>query len=330
MIPVCLYGVRKNMQKNFHRLTATIVLLLCLAPGANADISYLEVTGEGGVPLVVATAGDPANPAILFLHGIASSHYVFLPLLESSLAEDYFLIAPDLRGHGGSGKPWDAAAYNSSPPWAGDVNAVLKATGGRRPLVVAWSFGTLVAMDFIRENGAGSVSGLVLTGAIGALKPFRFSSEDDPLTAEFQEARQLQLSADPRDQVEASRRMVGWLTAEPLPAVEHGMMQSIALMFPSYVRRAIYGRMQDNQDLLPQLQSLPTLLALGEEDNALLLEDGAALAAEYSNMELSPYTGAGHTVFLEAPEKFAEELRGFAESLAINIADGSEISASKK
>lgn len=299
------------------RMLVTLLLLLSLTQAVKADISYLEVAGEGGVPLVVATAGDPEKPAILFLHGIASSHYVFQPLLESSLAKDYFLIAPDLRGHGGSGKPWQNAAYGSSKIWAADIEAVLEATGSQTPLIVAWSFGTLVAMDYIRERGAASVSGLFLTGAIGALKPFRLSAVEDPLVAEFQEARNLQMSADPRDQIEASRRIVPWLTHKPLPTAEQDMMQSIAMMLPTYARRAIYSRAQDNGDMLPQLETVPMLLAIGMEDNALLLEDGAALAADYSNISLSPYPAAGHTVFLEAPDRFAAELRRFLESLDI-------------
>lgn len=317
------------MQQSMPRLLATIVLLLSLTPWAKADISYLEVIGEGGVPLVVATAGNPDKPAILFLHGIASSHHVFQPLMESSLADDYFLVAPDLRGHGGSGKPWETAAYASSKVWAGDVDAVLEATGSHAPLVVAWSFGTLVAMDYVRERGAASVAGLLLTGAIGALKPFRVTGEADPLVAEFQEARRLQMSADPRDQVEASRRMVPWLTAKPLPAAEHAMMQSVTMMFPAYARRAIYSRVQNNEDLLSRLEAVPIFLVLGAEDNAQVVEDGAALSAEYSNIQLSIYPDLGHTVFVEAPDRFATELARFAGSLSLNTASG-EISASEK
>ncbi len=319
----------KRIRPCMYRIFITLVLL-SLPLVTRADIRYLEILGADGVPLVVATAGNPANPPILFIHGIASSHFAFHRQLESSLADDYYLVAPDLRGHGGSGKPWEPAAYTSSTSWAGDVDAVLAATGSERPLVVAWSYGTLVALDYLRERGAAAVSGLVLTGAIGALKPFRSPAEDDPQVAEFQAARALLTSADPRDQVEASERILGWLTHTPLPAAEHRVMQSIAMMFPTYARQAIYTRAQDNRDLLPQLADVPILLALGAEENKLVLEDAAALARDYSNISLSRYTGAGHSVFLEQPEQFTAELRGFAASLPINRADESDIAASKK
>lgn len=300
-----------------HQMLCSLFLLcLILSPlHAHADVNYRTLEGAGGVPLLVATAGDSTNPAILLLHGIGFSHFAFHHQLESSLADDYFLIAPDLRGHGASGKPWDPAAYATSAVWADDIDAVLAATGAQKPLVVAWSFGTLVALDYVRESGADRLSGLLLTGAIGALKPFRLPPEDDPLAADFAEARKLQVSPDPRDQVTASWRMLDWLTESPLPDSERRTLQSIAMMFPTYARRAIYSRSQDNQDLLPRLEVLPVLLALGSEDNAQVVEDGMALSADHDNVSLSLYEGAGHTVFLEDADRFNAELRRFAASV---------------
>ncbi|MEQ8515484.1 MAG: alpha/beta hydrolase, partial [Chromatocurvus sp.] len=202
------------------------------------------------------------------------------------------------------------------------------ATGAQKPLVVAWSFGTLVAMDYLRESGVSALSGLVLTGAIGALKPFQLPPADDPLVAEFAKARKLQMSPDPRDQVTSSWRMVDWLTDSPLPANERSVLQSIAMMFPGYARRAIYSRPQDNQDLLPLLAGLPVRLALGSEDNALMVEDGVGLAEGHDTISLSMYEGAGHSVFLEDPDRFTAELRKFAVSLWPGAADTAEIAAS--
>ena len=193
-----------------------------------------------------------------------------------------------------------------------DLAAVIGATAIERPLIVAWSFGTLVALDYLRQAGADAVAGLVMTGAIGALKPFRMPTEEDPLTAEFARVRQLQLSPDPRDQLAASERMVDWLTSSPLPDAERAVMQASTMMFPAYARRAIYTRRQDNSDLPAAMARLPVLLALGSDDNPLMLEDGASLAEEHESFSLSLYEGAGHSVFLEQPERFNNELQQFA------------------
>ena len=45
----------------------------------------------------------------------------------------------------------------------------------------------------------------------------------------------------------------------------------------------------------------------------LQLEDAAELAASHGNMDLIIYEGAGHSVFIEQPQRFNAELRRFAE-----------------
>ena len=288
-------------------LVAALAAPLCVA-----DPEYRTVEGAGGVPLNVVTAGDPELPAILLVHGIGQSHYSFARQFDSALSEDYFLVAFDLRGHGASGKPWTAEAYVGHEAWAEDVAAVIAATGVERPVMVAWSYGTLVAMDYVREHGVGGISGLLLTGALGALKPFAMpNAGDSPEAREFARLREMQVSRNLIDNIHASEQLVSWLTAEPLPDEERERFQEIGLMLPAYARRAMVGRRFDNQDLVEQL-ALPVLILLGDQENPMLLEQGAELAASRSNMKLSVYEGAGHTVFFEQPQRFNAELRDFA------------------
>ncbi|MFK7831296.1 MAG: alpha/beta fold hydrolase [Congregibacter sp.] len=303
------------------RLFLVFVLLASGSLRAMDGNSYLTVEGGGGVPLQVVTAGSSDKPAILFIHGLAQSHFSFHKQFQSSLSDDFYLVSFDLRGHGASAKPWETNGYDSPEVWAQDVAAVIAATGIRRPLLVGWSFGTLVALDFIRVRGAEQVAGVVLTGAIGGLLPFRLPSEEDPNVAKFQRVRQLQMSADPRDQVAASHQMVDWLTTARVPESERDVLRSTSMMLPAYARRAIYTRRQDNRDLLPRLASTPMLLALGADDNAVMLEDGASLAAKYTNINLSLYENAGHSVFYEQAERFDRELRAFAVISDLTVAN---------
>ncbi len=298
------------------RLAALLLLALLLPLRALADWDYRTVEGAGGVPLNVVTAGDPASPAILLIHGFGQSHYSFVGQLNSSLAEDYFLVAFDLRGHGGSGKPWAAEAYSEHTVWAEDIAAVIAATGIQQPVVVAWSYGTMVAMDYIREHGVGGLAGILLTGGQGALRPFQMPSggDDGPDAAEFACIRELQQSPDLIDYIRAGERVIPLLTAAPLPEEQRQLFQAIGLMLPPYVRRAMAQRRLDNQDMVERL-SLPVLFCLGEKDNPFQLEDAAELAASHDNMELTVYEGAGHSVFIEQPQRFNAELRRFAEQV---------------
>ena len=277
-----------------------------------ADWDYITVEGAGGVPLNVVTAGDPALPAILLIHGFGQSHYSFVHQLNSGLADDLFLVTFDLRGHGASGKPWAAEDYTEHTVWAEDVAAVIAATGIDRPVVVAWSYGTMIAMDYIREFGDDGLAGIVLTGGQGALRPFRMPAADDPGAEEFARIRELQQSPALIDYIRAGERVIPLLTASPLPESETRLFQAIGMMLPAYVRRAMANRRLDNQDLAGQL-SLPVLFCLGQQDNPHQLEDAAELAASRDNMALTIYEGAGHSVFIEQPQRFNTELRRFAE-----------------
>ena len=296
------------LRKLLPRVALLIVVLL--PQHSLADWDYRTVEGAGGVPLSVVTAGDPASPAILLIHGFGQSHYSFVHQLNSDLAEDYFLVSFDLRGHGASGKPWAAEDYNEHTVWARDVAAVIAATGIERPVVVAWSYGTMVAMDYIREFGDDGLAGVILTGGQGALKPFRMPEADAPGAEEFARVRELQQSPALIDYVRAGERVIPLLTASPLPESETRLFHAIGMMLPAYVRRAMAHRRLDNQDLVGQL-SLPVLFCLGQQDNPDQLDDAAGFAASHENMRLTVYEGAGHSVFIEQPERFNAELRRF-------------------
>ena len=298
--------------RRFLPLVALLIAAL-LPRHSLADWDYRTVEGAGGVPLNVVTAGDPAMPAILLIHGFGQSHYSFVLQLNSGLADDYFLVSFDLRGHGGSGKPWAVEDYSGPDVWAGDVAAVIESTGLDRPLVVGWSYGTMVAMDYVREFGDEGIAGILLTGGQGALRPFRMpSGDDDPGAEEFAQIRELQSSPDLIDYIRAGERVIPLLTASPLPEQQRQLFQAIGLMLPPYVRRAMAHRRLDNQDMVDRL-SLPVLFCLGEKDNPLQLDDARELAASHDNMSLTVYEGAGHSVFVEQPERFNAELRRFAE-----------------
>lgn len=294
-------------------LLSAIILFIVGAAAETAGPQYSIVEGSGGVPLTVVTAGSNDKPAILFVHGLSQSHYAFHKQFASNLAEDYYLVGFDLRGHGASGKPWNEEAYGSAKTWAEDVAAVLKATGAKRPIIVGWSYGTLVALDYLREFGVDKTAGLLFTGSVGALLPFRTSSIDAALTEEFARVREQQLSNDPRDQLAALGRMVDWLSASPVPVDEREMLRITAARFPAYARRAIYARPLDNQDLLTKLDQTPILIIMGSEDNAALVDDAAQMVESRPAMRFSRYDGAGHSAFLEMPERFNRDLRAFAQ-----------------
>lgn len=294
----------------------TVLLLAYLAtPALATDWNYTTVTGVGGVPLNVVSVGDPQKPGILLVHGIGQSHYSFKKQLDSDLAEDYYLVSFDLRGHGGSGKPWDPQAYLAPETWSGDVFAVMQAMGLKKPVMVAWSYGTYVAMDFIRVAGQEELAGLVLTGGLGGLVPFSGPPVDEELAKNFARLRAMQISHNPADNFNASDGMVDYLTEDPITEDDRNVFRAVGMMFPAYARTAMVSRDLKNEDLLDNL-SIPVLMALGEHDLSAQGDGASSIPDRNANFKLSLYSNSGHSVFYEQAEQFNKELRAFAEDTA--------------
>ena len=119
------------------------------APTAMADASPSSSTQEldqplPGVALHYQTWGAP-NPdrAVVLIHGLTANHMTWALLGPHLANAGYFVIAPDLRGRGLSGKPpqgYGVAIH------AADLLALLDALNIRQADIVGHSLGAVIAM----------------------------------------------------------------------------------------------------------------------------------------------------------------------------------------
>jgi pimeloyl-ACP methyl ester carboxylesterase len=96
-----------------------------------------------GVTLDVATAGDPAAPAIVLLHGFPESHRAWRHQIPE-LARDRFVIAPDQRGFARSSKP-DGVDNYTPDKIVGDLIALADHFGIDRFTLVGHDWGGAIA-----------------------------------------------------------------------------------------------------------------------------------------------------------------------------------------
>jgi non-heme chloroperoxidase len=298
------------------RTGATVPARIDAAPHADIgppDMRFSYVVGAGGVPLSVAQTGDPRSAGILFLHGLGQSHLSFALQLHSSLAQRFHLVAFDLRGHGNSGKPWDPEAYSDSGRWADDVARVIAATGLERPVIVAWSYGTLVAGDYLRHLGSAGLSGIVMIGALGGLATLPLAALDPAYMAKLQRLHQLNASPGLENTLAASHDIVPLLTARPMPAAWTAMAETVNAMVPPFARSVMGARLStDNKDLIPQIR-VPMMLLAGSEDRGTPRSLMQSLADSLpAHTQVSVYDGSGHSAFAEEPVRFNRDLEAFA------------------
>jgi pimeloyl-ACP methyl ester carboxylesterase len=84
-------------------ILAVVILIMNIA-NALAEVSYRTVRVDD-LDIFYREAGPKDGPAILLLHGLPSSSRMYQPLLESDLANQYHLVAPDYPGFGHSSWP---------------------------------------------------------------------------------------------------------------------------------------------------------------------------------------------------------------------------------
>jgi pimeloyl-ACP methyl ester carboxylesterase len=124
--------------------------------GMPADDAPGDITasGEGyadsaGVRIFYRTYGEPApapdRPTIIALHGFPDDHRTWGPILPP-LAEQFFVVTPDLRGYSGSDKPDGIDNYR----WeklVGDVIALIDHFGRAKVILLGHDWGAAIAQQ---------------------------------------------------------------------------------------------------------------------------------------------------------------------------------------
>ena len=265
-------------------------------PSAMTGLRFSQVNGGGGVPLNVVEKGDPTKPAIVFIHGYRQSYLSWIYQFQSSLADHCHLIAFDLRGHGNSGVPWRADGYTNERMWAEDVAAVIKATGAKQPLVVAWSFGGNVAMDFVRYHAAERLSGLWLVSTAAGM----FAPPQPPKGAPPRPTATADLDANIAG-VDSSNNFLFGKTVDPALVKK---FTAAGMRTSPFVDRAIAQLgPKTNTDLVARLRA-PVTLVFGGKDSVVAPPLAAKVAAVFPGSRAETYADAGHAPFLEDPVRF--------------------------
>ncbi|MDQ0770177.1 3-oxoadipate enol-lactonase [Pseudarthrobacter defluvii] len=100
----------------------------------------LALTGADGVHISLQESGDPGAPPVVLLHALGDTAGDWRTI-AGALAADYRVLAVDLRGHGGSGRP----GKYSFELMRDDVAIVLEALDLRNVILVGHSMGGVVA-----------------------------------------------------------------------------------------------------------------------------------------------------------------------------------------
>jgi pimeloyl-ACP methyl ester carboxylesterase len=258
-----------------------------------------------GVQMHAVTAG--AGPTIVLLHpepGDASTFAAVIP----RLADEYRVLALDLRGHGASAKPRGDYSVHTQASY---VMRFLDAVGARRVVLVGNSYGAIVALHiaaYVPER----VRAVVLSGtcAYGDYHlPWRarlLSSWAGRLLAPVVPFRAV--AREYRAQFADPSRV----SAEQIDAVRAAFTDRSS-------RRALWQQAHqlDFSAIEPLLGriSAPALLLWGRSDPATPPYWARRLARDLTDARLALIDHCGHYPPLEQPEVFCRATREFVATL---------------
>lgn len=268
------------------------------------------VARSGEPDIHVAEAGPRDGPPVLFLHGYLQCHRSWREQFRSGLADDHRLVAMDLRGHGDSGKPRDG--YADPEGWADDVDAVADALGLDTFVLVGWSYGSLVALDYLAVRGTDRVAGVNLVGVVAGIGT---ETTNGWLGDEYVDLFPEITSTDAETSARALARFVELCVRGRLDPEDRYRMLGYGAVVPPRVRDAMRDRTVSHLDFLDDLD-VPVLLTHGTHDAVVDVEAARAVERRLPDADLSVYPDSGHSPFHEEPDRYERELREFVEGLA--------------
>ncbi|MFM9368839.1 alpha/beta fold hydrolase [Streptomyces sp. Da 82-17] len=243
-------------------------------------------------------AGPADAPPLVLIHGHPFDRTMWTPQL-ATLAPEFRVIAPDLRGYGAS-----TVVPGTTPldVFARDIEALLDRLGVQRLVLGGLSMGGQIVMECVRLFGD-RVTGLVLA--------------DTSPVAETDEGRAWRRALAERLLSEgmkpyADEVLHKMVAPHSAPEVQDHVHRMMCGTDPEGAAAALRGRAErpDYRALLART-TVPTLLVVGAEDAYTPVSEAEALHAALPHSTLRVIEGAAHMPNLERPQEFNSAVRGF-------------------
>lgn len=280
--------------------------LLLVSSSAFAQTKAYTVTSSDGVSVAVQESGNPDGLPIIFIHGLLGSRLNWDGQVQSPELQRFRLITYDMRGHGLSGKPTDAASYAEGRRWADDLAAVIEASQARKPILVGWSLGGVVISNYLAKHGDSRIAGAVYVNGVIEMKP-------DQIVSHPAIYRDL-VSQDLKTHLDTVRDFLRlcFHTQPDAPTFER--LLANAAMASWDMQRAVMSISVDAAEGLGKA-SVPVLLLYGERD-ALVQARPAIERGRQLNPRVQSklYAESGHAPFLEETTRFNRDLAAFVDA----------------
>ena len=266
-----------------------------------------------GARLAIDEVGEGGR-ALLLVHGFTGGRIDFADHLDALAEAGWWVVAPDLRGHGESWHPEEESQY-SLEHFADDVWALVDALGWERLVLLGHSMGGMIAQVAAVKRPE-ALDGLILMDTTHG--PLSIDRDLAALGAQIAREGGMPGLKEAMDALDGGTPLGtpahARLLAERPGYREEGdrkLLGSAPAMYASMI-----GQMIDQVDRLQHLAelSVPTLVVVGEQDRPFLRPSQAmATAVPGARHEVIP--DAGHSPQFENPDAWRSVMLDFLATL---------------
>ena len=265
-----------------------------------------------GVRVHYQEAGDEHAPALVLIHGFASSTLVWSKVFLKLAEAGFRVIAVDMLGYGYSAKP-----RNGEYTIAGQaklLTRLLDKLGIPRAIFVGSSYGGAVAATFALDY-PDRVEKLILVGTVNNNRPLDFTLMrlfGSPLFGDVVSPLLIGSRRLLRRRMKRVYDRHEWVLDERRVDARHLPLR--AARTQRAIIRTVRGWDAERISRDAHLITQPTLLLWGETDQEIPLADGERLHEEIPGSRLIVFLECGHLPHEEYPEAFTNVVIDFCKT----------------
>lgn len=256
---------------------------------------YYEINGKG-IP-------------IIFIHGFSETNDVFR-IQKRTLSKKYSVIAYDIRGHGESDK---AGLDLSMKRLSLDLKELIRHLEYDRVVIVAWSMGATILLDYIRNFGTDKLYKICIVDK----GPKMINDENwklglyhgDYKSQDFKSDLSMLIDNFP----EFCKRFTQTMSTD-LNEKEFKIGLEKISRNSNEVLHDLWKSMGENdyRDTIKKID-IETLIVFGENSNLYSVETGEYLRDNIKKSKLKVFPKCGHLLILENPREFNRIIEEFIE-----------------
>ncbi|MFK0294703.1 alpha/beta fold hydrolase [Streptomyces sp. NPDC090442] len=258
--------------------------------------------------ITIAYDDEGSGAPLVLLHGHPFDRSMWRPQTTHFSAAGMRVIAPDLRGYGGS-----SVVPGTTPlaTFARDLAALLDRLGIERFVLGGLSMGGQIVMECYRQFPE-RIRALLLADTFAA------TDSDEGRALRLRTAERLSAEGMAGYAHEALPKMIAPAHVTALPEVAAHVLGMMTNASPEGAAAALRGRAErpDYTGLLPRI-AVPTLVVVGTEDEFTPVADARLIHEAVPGSRLTLVQGAGHLPNVECPEEFNAALAEFLETIPV-------------